>query len=442
VSAAAATTEQFGISTPEVALTGAPGKVVSDTDIPVRTTGQLTVSFHGDEATGCAARGLCAYSGTVIWEPARSGDLSVETTHFHGKVEHDVELLLSGQSDPFESNPGDVTTANVHFAPDSGVGSDCADAAETGSDFSIPTHGQAALASLNRSFPDVLRTRCAGPLVSDLGRLGVGSSIAVSALLRGRRTITLGSSGAFAADGFGGTVSSTIALVLGKPSIQRLPSRRRPSRRAISVRTVEVGYHASLTGRLSLRTHGDPASCAPLGACGANGAFSIRPDGSGGTLRLEAFTRASRPLRDVLTALGLRSDGNPRGITAIGAFFGHSLGRADVTVTQGSNTCRDSGLAPPVSILVTVARGVLSVSDATEGAAVDLRCAGPLLLSGTKIAAATDPALILGHRRTTIRLRGRTALNDDGYAGRALSDLTLTLSHPRVKTRVQSLVIR
>jgi hypothetical protein len=90
---------------------------------------------------------------------------------------------------------------------------------------------------------------------------------------------------------------------------------------------------------------------------------------------------------------------------------------------------------------VTVARGVLSVSDATEGAAVYLRCAGPLLLSGTKIAAATDPALILGHRRTTIRLRGRTALNDDGYAGRALSDLTLTLSHPRVKTRVQSLVI-
>jgi hypothetical protein len=443
VPAASAITEQLGVSIPEVQLgTAAPGTFLSDTEIPVRTTGQLTVSFHGDQATGCAAHGLCGYSGTAIWQPARSGSISVETTRFHGKLEHDVVLFLTGQGGPLGPAPGGVTTADVRLQPEpAGAGSDCADAAATGSAFSMPIHGQTALASLNQSLPDVLRTRCAGPLVSDLGRLDVGSSIAVSALLRGRRTIALGSSGAFATNGFAGTASSTVALVLGKPSTQRPPKSRPPSRRSISLRTVEVDYRASLTGRLSLRTHGDPASCAPLGACGANGAFSIRPEGSGGMLQLDALTRASRPVRDVLTALGLHPGGNPHGISAFGTFLPDNRGRAGVTVTQGANTCRDSGPGSPTVGVVTVVRGVLRVSEISEGPAPALRCPGPLLTSGATIAAGTDPARILGHRRTTIRLRGQTALNDDGYAGRALSNLTLTLSHPRVKTHVQSLVI-
>jgi hypothetical protein len=441
VSKVAATSGQLGISTPEVQLgTSPPGTVVSDTDIPVRTTGQLTVSFRGDQATGCAARGLCGYSGTVIWQPARSGDLSVGTTRFHGKLEHNVELFLTGQNPPFGPNSGDVTTANVHFAPDSGADSDCADATATGSDFSIPIHGQAARASLIRSLPDVLRTRCAGPLVSDLGRLDIGSSIAVSALLRGRRTVALGSSGTFAANGFAGTASSTVALILGKPSTQPQSRRRRPSRRSISLRTVEVDYRASLAGRLTLRTHGDPASCAPLGACGANGAFSIRPEGRG-TLELEATTRASRPLRDALAALGLRPGGNPRGIGAFGTFVPDRLGRADVTVTQGPNTCHDSGPEASGAMILTVSGGAFSVRDIAEISALGLRCPGPLLVSGTTIASGTGPASILGHSPATIPLRGNTVLTDDGYAGRALSDLTLTLSHPRVKTHVQSLVI-
>jgi hypothetical protein len=350
--------------------------------------------------------------------------------------------LLTGESDPLGSSPDGVTTANVRFRPDSGgVGSECTDAAATGSDFSMPIHGHTAVTSLKPALPDVLRTRCAGPLAADLGRLDMGTSIAVSALLRGRRTIALGSSGAFAAHGFAGTATSTVALVLGKPSTQRPPTSR-PSKRAIHIRTVEVDYRASLSGRLSLKTHGDPDSCAGLGACGANGAFSIRPDRRSGMLQLVTVTRASRPLRDVLTAFGLGKGGNPRGISAFGASPGDGGGLSDVTVIQGSNTCRDSVRGAPTAMLLAVGRGVLSVRDIAEGPAVDLRCPGPLLASGTTAATGTAPASILAHPPATIRLRGGTALNDDGYAGRALSDLTLTLSHPRVKTHVQSLVIR
>jgi hypothetical protein len=442
VPTASAITEQLGVSSPEIQLgTGAHGKSVSDTEIPVRTAGELSVAFHGDPATGCATRGLCGYSGTVVWQPPRTGDLSIETTRYRGKLEYDAELLLTDQSDPLGSSPVGVTTANVRFRPDSGgAGSDCTDAAATGSDFSMPIHGRTAVASLKPALPDVLRTRCAGPLDVDLGRLDVGGSIAVSALLRGRRTIALGSSGAFAGHGFAGTATSTVALVLGKPITQR-PPKTGPSKRAIPIRTVEVDYRASLTGRLSLQTHGDPGSCAPLGSCGANGAFSIRSDASGGMVQLVAVTRPSRPLRDVLTAFGLSTGGNPHGITAFGSSAGGSGGLSDVTVTQGSNTCRDSGPGAPAAMILTVGRGVLSVSDISEGPAVDLRCPGPLLASGTTVATARAPASILGHPPATIRLRGGNALNDDGYAGRSLSDLTLTLSHPRVKTHVQSFVI-
>jgi hypothetical protein len=442
VPTASASVEQLGVSTPEVQLgTATHGKFVADTEIPVRTAGELSVAFHGDQATGCAAHGLCGYAGTVIWQPARTGDLSIETTRYRGKLEYDAELLLTDQSEPAESSPDGVTTANVRFRPDSGgAGSDCTDAAATASDFSMPIHGHTSVASLKPALPDVLRTRCAGPLVSDLGRLDDGSAIAVSALLRGRRTIALGSSGAFAAHGFAGTATSSVALILGTPSIQR-PPKRRPSQRAVPIRTVEVDYHASLSGHLTLKTHGDPDSCAALGACGANGAFSIRPHVSSGIVQFEAVTRASRPLRDVLTAFGLGTGGNPHGVTAFGSSPQDGGGLSDVTVTQGSNTCRDSGRDAPAAMILTVGRGVLSVSEIAEGPAVALRCPGPLLGSGTTVAVGTDPASILGHAPATIRLRGGAALNDDGYAGRALSDLTLTLSHPHVKTHVQSLVI-
>jgi hypothetical protein len=50
---------------------------VSTTDFTVNVSGVLIVSFHGDPSTGCAARGLCDYSGLLSVQLGNQADLSV-----------------------------------------------------------------------------------------------------------------------------------------------------------------------------------------------------------------------------------------------------------------------------------------------------------------------------------------------------------------------------
>ena len=74
-----------------------PASDVVFTQIPVRVRGALVVEFHGDQATGCAARGLCGFSGTVIWQPPPTGTLAADAFRDHGATEYDVSLQLSSE---------------------------------------------------------------------------------------------------------------------------------------------------------------------------------------------------------------------------------------------------------------------------------------------------------------------------------------------------------
>ena len=60
-------------------------KLLSQTDLSVCVTGSLTVTFAGDPATGCAAHGLCSYTGTETWQPRGLGDLSVSRFEHRGR---------------------------------------------------------------------------------------------------------------------------------------------------------------------------------------------------------------------------------------------------------------------------------------------------------------------------------------------------------------------
>ncbi|MBV9362986.1 MAG: hypothetical protein JOY89_02020, partial [Solirubrobacterales bacterium] len=58
---------------------GVPGmKVLSETNIPARASGELVISFHGDSTAGCATYGLCGYAGTILVRPS-AGDLAFVT---------------------------------------------------------------------------------------------------------------------------------------------------------------------------------------------------------------------------------------------------------------------------------------------------------------------------------------------------------------------------
>lgn len=412
---------------------GGSGTLVSSTQIPVRIRGALAVQFHGDQATGCAARGLCGFSGTVIWQPPSAGTLQTDTFRDHGNTEYDATLeLFGGASSPIgPPADGGVTTADVRFAPPGSAGSSslCTDATATGASISMPVQLRAASISLAAATPSLLGTRCAGPLESDVARLLARRIIDVAALLNGRTSVSLASSGEFAVDGLAGTVTSTVQLSLGRPHTQRVPN----SSGVSGFRSVEIDYRAHLDGSLVVHTHGDPLSCAGLGSCGSNGEVALHLHSGTQALQFVVVTRARRPLRDALTALGLRHDGNPRGIPVFGAFLEDGPATSTVRFTQGGATCKDTGPGGPAEVLLAGSRGRLSAGFAAALPALHLRCPGPLFSEGTGLAAGTTRIRLLGRRSGTIRLRSGVKVDEPGYTGRTVADLVLTFSHPKVK---------
>jgi hypothetical protein len=414
-------------------LSGA-GTPISLTQIPVRFDGQLTVQFHGDQATGCAARGLCGFSGTVIWQPPPTGSLTTDTFRRHGKIQYDAFLELLGQNRP-AAPPlgGGITTADVRFQPSGsgGPGSTCTDAAATGGNIQLHVHLRAASLTLADAAPALLGTRCAGPVIGDVAHMLAIRLIDVASLSHGRTTVSLASSGAFAGHGLAGTVTSTVGLTLGRPHRQRVDSGA-PSGQG-GFRIVEVRYRARLTGQLIIDAHGDAASCASLGSCGAHGAFAYHMKTITGTLAVVAFARVRRPVRDVLAALGLRKGGNPSGIPVFGVLLARGAGTHTVAVTQGSNRCTDAAPVGPGAITLLVAPRRIAASYVAAEPTLHLRCPGPTVAAGTPLALGGAGTSVLGPRGGTIRLTTGIKLSDDGYTARTVADLALTIAHPKVR---------
>jgi hypothetical protein len=418
---------------------GSSGTAISFTQIPVRMRGGLAVEFHGDQATGCAARGLCGFSGTVIWQPPSTATLETDTFRDHGRTEYDVSLAFLGNLRP--GGPplqGGVTTANVRFAP-SGAGaspSTCTDAAVTGADIEMPVHLRAASLTLAAAEPSVLATRCAGPLQSDIANQLARRVVDVATLSHGQIGVSLASSSDFAVHGLAGTVTSTIQLSLGRADTQRASNGA--SSPQAKVRTVQVEYRAQVNGSVLGRTHGDPTSCAPLGSCGANGTFALRVHSRPGKLLLFAFAGSRRPLRDELAALGLRKHGNPRGILIAGAFLVRGPTTYAVDVTQGANTCKDTGPTGPGLFLLEGTGGPVSATFSQGPPSLHLRCPGPMVSQGNGFASASVRLARLRHGGR-IHLRTVRNLRDDGYTVRTSANVAVTLARPKVTITTDAL---
>lgn len=90
---------QFGIA-------GAVPTSISASSADGTVTGELTATFHGDAAAGCAALGVCGYSGTIVWRSqGASASLYLVRYRESGRVHHDAfGDIASGQS------AGNVTT--------------------------------------------------------------------------------------------------------------------------------------------------------------------------------------------------------------------------------------------------------------------------------------------------------------------------------------------
>ena len=419
----------------------AGGQPTLQTTIPIRVSGQLTVQFHGDTAAGCARWGLCGYSGTVSWRPPQDGSLIV-SRRLGARPSTTVIFVPSFSAGP--TVPGGVTTADVvlNAGPSAPPAAHCVDVATTGEFVSLPVRAGRVTVSLAGAGPPLLMTRCAGPRDPDVIPDLPVRSLSVTAVERGHTTISLAASRALSAHGFAGTVSSTIALRLGTPgrTTRASGSPGRPGGRSTRVRKIDVGYRATISGRVVALLRGDanPLLCAPLGSCGLSGTITLTPHAGSGHATLTAEERASRPRRALLAAVGL-SGGSAHGVIGFGSVHWSGAGSTVADVVQGSARCNDAARLDSGGMLLTTTRGRLRVSYTPDGFVSGTsgvtHCPGPLT-GTTAVAAGSVPVAHLGRGVTTIHLTTGITAADDGYAIRFVPDLTLTLTRLTRRTTV------
>jgi hypothetical protein len=412
-------------------------KLLSETDLWVCATGRLTVTFAGDPATGCAAHGLCGYTGTESFKPKGIGELSVATYAGHGGHYRTATMVLGG-------GPGGPVVSAVERSQANGTTTACHDRQSSGGFISLPVSGDRVTIGLARARTAFLGTRCAGPVDADIAAALPSQTVALSRILHGSHTIDLRSSHRFAAHGLAGTVTSTLVLALGHP--RRLSTRRSPTspisppkakRRTarVSYRVVRVGGSAVST----VRTPAVAADCEPFDACGLQGAIDVVPGStSGGFAFVDAVAPVSRPKRDLLAALGLTSDGNPSGISVGGIAIASVHGTVSADLTQQHGVCRDQvGLRDFVlSVLRRANRLMMSLSPAVSQADDPLRtrCPGPDL-ARPRFTKTSVPLSVLRHPTFTVTFHG-SAFGDGPYRVTTRSDLTITLHRTKVTTQL------
>ena len=417
----------------------APGRVLSDTQLSARVSGQVGVSFHADTGSGCAALAACGYAGTLAWRPGAGGTLEVIRYRQGGQVHAAGDLVL-GQSD---NGPGALAGASVQrSAGDRALGS-CGD----------EQAGQSIVSGSERAGRLVFRLagvlasgRCAGPLPGDLAGAGPSVSVPMATLLRGGARLDFRTQRSFAGHGFAGTLTSTVVVSLGRPrpvggSGPSPSGATPPPERTVSVAVTLTGGGGRLTAAVS--GSGNPDVCGPLDSCGLAGTLTIAPRLAVAHGYLTAAGPASRPDLDFLTALGLATGGRTQGIEVGGAVQGTDRGVLAASERQ-SASCSDTAPIGSYSVELAVTGRVLRVGYVPPvalpffgGAALRTRCPGPTLVGPSPLASGTVPGVDVRRRTFTARLTAARAFGDQGYAVALSGALRLTLHIGRL-SRQQS----
>jgi uncharacterized protein (DUF2141 family) len=425
----------------------------------LRVSGSVTVDFHGDEAAGCAAVHLCGVTGTVSWKPA--GPASVVAFGYRDGGERLEQGFVGiGEQAPLR------ISARVRRAGASGAPSTlCADVVsqsfsgyttEARRGYSIELRAM-GLPGSSFGVSDNLRTRCAGPMTSDVSALLPGHLIGQHALLEGHRTLDFSADRSFAAHGLAGTVHSTVAMrVLGGERVLNDGSggfRGLPTH-VVRRRAIDVTYQVErVSGRVVTGVRGlaDPDLCGPLDACGLMGSVTVSTSAASGEAHVNATASIRHSRRDLRRAVGLSPGPRPRGVSAFG--FGLSQD-AQGTVTSdlsrdGAPACSDSEpLMGPSTLLfdfsgqrVSAHYGAGSDASGSLGDPLRTRCPGPGLADVAPtgaLASADVPLRTFAQRRVTLRLTRGRAYASDGYSGSTRPDVTVVLRRTHVREYVQT----
>lgn len=406
----------------------AGGRLVSETSISARVLGELVVTFHGDPTAGCAAYGLCPYSGTIVVRP-RSGQVEVVTYRRHGRVGHLVSVILGSPED--ESATSARVTRSVAGAP----AGTCADAqSPLFSSLTSSAGGGAVTIRLLARGGLLLQTRCAGPTDGDLSAVSPATTISIARLRSGRTALDLGGSAPFAGRGLAGTIDSTLTLELGRPNSQLPNGNFPPGLKTQRVRTVIeqlhlVRGHGGLTA--TVRGVSNPIVCGLLDSCGLSETLGLTGPMRTVSAQLIATGPARRPYADFLAALGLSRTGRARGIGVFGTLDWVQPVRA--VVSQAGNLCTDTAASGGVAIELDPRGASGGFTDTWR-----TRCPGPSLRNGQPLLAGPLDRSVLGRREFRIVVQGNAQSSDDGYVIRGRGRLSLVLRRGRITQQVST----
>ena len=405
------------------ALPAAPAHAAERSlDVRVRTTGVLSVVWHGDPARGCAAAGMCGIEGSVTYRPV--GDI---------EVTFDPD---GGTGFSFGENRAAVV--RVRRAVQGGAPATCTDL--------IPMDFESQLADafegqLAIGFEDVQLSsgRCAGPRALDLVPALPRRILSVRALARRGHDLDLTGRSPFKAGPFSGEVVSTVKVQVGRgrptraagvaeafgPRIIGGPGR---SRRLVGI---GLTYRAApLRGAIVSEFAGlhSPA-CRLLDACGARGRSTLEITSRAGLIDLFAVQPA-RGRRPSLPALlrALRRGALP--LVGFAQFPNMSARVSEQVTLPGGESCADSVFATAPEPVVRTGPGRVAVVLASAGDTVRTHCPGPTEddVTHTEVLARASFALRdVGRRRMSLALGTPRSFSALGFAGTRRGSLPLDL---------------
>jgi hypothetical protein len=400
-----------------------PGGAETAIESSVKATGQVRVDFHGN-----------GVSGTVTWSPGRSGGLAAFGYRKKGQ-RSEAGFLFVGEELGYGGQGG--TSARVRREG----GSLCADVASSAASVDIPQRAGSSLDVRLFGATETLRTRCAGPLASDIAALLPTRTIEERAMRRGGAKLDFSADREFAAHGFEGTLHSNVVLRVGKSQSLLTGEEPAPTHGKKRDRFLEVFFRIeSVSGSLTTTVSGlaDPDLCGPLDACGLAGTITTMPSASSGDGYVFAFGSARHSKRDLRRAIGLAPGPIPKGVHRLGYFEWDDDGAVTADLSRaGGQGCSDTA---PISDtgLVEVLFGRRLARPRYYGfGALGTRCPGPSPADAGVIASGELPMRELTARRATLRLtQGRRSFSANGYRGSTRADLTLVVRRTGIRERV------
>lgn len=401
----------------------------------VRATGKLVVTFSGREVT----------TGTITWTPPSTGGLVIlaggsgARPSLRGALDlggngaettASVQHMGSGTCTDHSGHPEDIQLP-VLAAGERGLRFGWYARHVNGLLFFAPAETPIALGfrylAMGPRIDDPAPTHCGGPLPSDLVRRLPSRLVTLRTLSNGPTRIDMSGATRFSANGFTGTVTSTIVLRVAElrkapfPFIQpRVPLRQED-------RVLYVHYRIlRISGTVGVSFQNVAASCAALDACGMTGGVRVALGPGRGTAEAIVYARGVNSSVALRRSVGLASGhGGGAQVTGLGS-WSHSAAAISETVNRnGSIACRDADRLPlgQLEISSSGARATALIG-ATDLAGFDsnrdllrTRCPGPIAsdLYHGALAYGSFPTRLLGQRTLTLHLTHGTRLSPLGF---------------------------